>query len=290
MKTRLLFIIAAIFLLASCESLFTIYPTVESMDSTITFTANTESKAETRTSLSYSADENGMYSLTWNRGDEISIYDGTSTGVFSTDDSYSATAEFKQKRGETDKNAAFYTAFYPASITVDNMVLPSQQTYVSNGILDFPMYAYSTDRNLQFKNICGILKISMKTKESTDVSVSSISVSSEKGMSGTFTVADDYSAVVEGDDGVVLNCEEPVRLYNASYQEFNIIVPPGAYEAMKICITTKDGRSINLVANSAVKIDRSSMTHVKVSLGEFAFDSSLEMIPVVDSDVEFTER
>jgi hypothetical protein len=130
----------------------------------------------------------------------------------------------------------------------------------------------------------------MKTKESTDVSVSSISVSSEKGMSGNFTVADDYSAVVDGDDGVVLNCEEPVRLYNASYKEFNIIVPPGAYEAMKICITTKDGRSINLVANGAVKIDRSSMTHVKISLGEFAFDSSLEMVPVVDSDVEFTER
>lgn len=290
MKTRLLFIIAAIFLLASCESLFTIYPTVESMDSTITFTANTESKAETRTSLSYSADENGMYSLTWNRGDEISIYDGTSTGVFSTDDSYSATAEFKQKTGETDKNAASYAAFYPASITVDNMVLPSQQTYISNGILDFPMYAYSTNRNLQFKNICGILKVSVKTKESTDVSVSSINVSSEKGMSGAFTIADDYSAVVEGNDGVILNCEEPVSLYNASYREFNVIVPPAEYETMKICIITGDGRNINLVANGAVKIDRSSMTHVKISLGEFAFDSSLEMVPVVDSDVEFTER
>lgn len=290
MKTRLLFIIAAIFMLASCESLFTIYPTVESVDSTITFTANTESEAETRTSLSYSADENGLYSLTWNKGDEISIYDGTSTSVFSTDDSYSATAEFKQKTGETDKNAASYTAFYPASITVNNMVLPSQQRYVSNGILNFPMYAYSTNRNLQFKNICGILKVSVKTKESTDVSVSSISVSSEKGISGTFTVADDYSAVVDGDDGVVLNCEEPVRLYNASYQEFSIIVPPGAYEAMKICITTKDGRSINLVANGTVNIDRSSITHVKISLGDFAFDSSLEMVPVVDSDVEFTER
>lgn len=290
MKTRLLFIIAAIFMLASCESLFTIYPTVESVDSTITFTANTESEAETRTSLSYSADENGLYSLTWNKGDEISIYDGTSTSVFSTDDSYSATAEFEQQTGETDKNAVSYTAFYPASITVNNMVLPSQQRYVSNGILNFPMYAYSTNRNLQFKNICGILKVSVKTKESTDVSVSSISVSSEKGMSGTFTVADDYSAVVDGDDGVVLNCEEPVRLYNASYQEFSIIVPPGAYETMKICITTKDGRSINLVANGTVKIDRSSMTRVKISLGDFAFDSSLEMVPVVDSDVEFTER
>lgn len=290
MKTRLLFIIAAIFMLASCESLFTIYPAVESVDSTITFTASTENKAETRTSLSYSADENGMYSLTWNRGDEISIYDGTSTAVFSTDDSYSATAEFEHKSGEIDKNATSYTAFYPASITVDNMVLPSQQIYTSHGITNFPMYAYSTSKNLQFKNICGILKLSMKTKESTDVSVSSISVSSEKGMSGTFTIADDYSAVVEGNDGIVLNCEESVRLYNASYQEFNIIVPPGEYEAMRVSVTTKDGRSINLVANNAVKIDRSSMTHVKVSLGEFAFDSSLEMIPVVDSDVEFTER
>ena len=227
------------------ESLFTIYPTVESIDSALTFTASTESKAETRTSLSYSADENGMYSLTWNRGDEISIYDGTSTAVFSTDDSYSATAEFEQKSGEIDKNAAFYTAFYPASITVDNMVLPSQQTYVNKGILDFPMYAYSTSRNLHFKNICGILKVSVKTKESTDVSVSSISVSSEKGMSGTFTVADDYSAVVEGNDGVVLNCEEPVSLYNASYREFNIIVPPAEYETIKICIITGDGGGVS---------------------------------------------
>ena len=168
-------------------------------------------------------------------------------------------------------------------------LLVSEQ-YTSHGITNFPMYAYSASKDLQFKNICGILKVSMKTKESTDVSVSSISVSSEKGMSGTFTIADDYSAVVEGNDGIVLNCEESVRLYNASYQEFNIIVPPGEYEAMRVCVTTKDGRSINLVANNAVKIDRSSMTHVKISLGEFAFDSSLEMVPVVDSDVEFTER
>ena len=290
MKTRLFFIIAAIFMLASCESMFTTYPTVELVDSTFTFTASTESKAETKTSLSYSADENGLYSLTWNRGDEISIYDGVSTAVFSTD-SYSATAEFKQKTGETDKNAASYTAFYPASITIDNMVLPSQQVYTSHGIINFPMYAYSTSRNLHFKNMCGILKISMKTKASTiDVAVSSISVSSEKGMSGSFKVADDYSAIVDGKDGVVLSCDEPVSLYNASYREFNIIVPPAEYETMKISITTKDGKSINLVANGAVKIDRSSMTHVKVSLGEFAFDSSLEMVPVVDSDVEFAER
>lgn len=289
MKTRLLFI-AAIIMLASCDGMVTMEPARVPDKSELTFTASMEKPVETRTSLSYSTDKDNRHTLSWNSGDKISISDGENIAEYSANSGYTSTTSFTPVSGEVSRSAGSYTAFYPSAITPDNMVLPVKQTFVEDGVADFPMYACSESTHLEFKNICGILRISIKAKDASDVKVSSISVSAEKGMSGSFVLDRDCSAVVGGSDGVVLECEKPVNLYTSSYKAFNVILPPGEYESMKVGIRTGNGDDINLEANGTIKIDRSSITHVKISLGEFAFDSSLEMVPVVDSDVEFTER
>ena len=155
MRTKFFFGIAAMILLASCEESFEMETNLEIRNPSEVFTASTESEQSTRTSLSSYTNGDGCYSLYWSEGDAISISDGVSTAVYTTGDSYSSTAEFAKSEGSISNTASQYTAFYPSSITVSNMVLPTTQNYVNDNVENFPMRAVSTDKELAFKNLCG---------------------------------------------------------------------------------------------------------------------------------------
>ena len=241
MRSNFFFGIAAMLLLASCEESFEMETNMEIDNSSEVFTATTESEPSTRTSLSGYTNSDGCYSLYWSEGDAISISDGVSTAVYTTGDSYSSTAEFTKIEGSISNAASQYTAFYPSTITVSNMMLPATQNYVSDNVENFPMCAVSTNKDLAFKNLCGIIRFSLKSEESGQVSISSISLSADKGMSGTFTVDDDNAAVVSGNDGVVLNCADAKTLYTTSTTDFNIVVPQGEYDPLKIKICDAGG-------------------------------------------------
>ena len=290
MRSKFFFGIAAMLLLASCEESFEMETNLEIGNSSEVFTATTESEPSTRTSLSGYTNGDGCYSLYWSKGDAISISDGVRTGVYTTGDSYSSTAKFTKTEGFISNTASQYTAFYPSSITVSNMALPATQNYVSDNVENFPMRAVSTNKDLAFKNLCGIIRFSLKSEESGLVSISSISLSADKGMSGTFTVGDDNAAVVSGSDGVVLNCAEAKTLYTTSTTDFNIIVPQGEYSPLKVKICDADGKEINLVSEGTISVKRSEITRISLTLAKSTFETSLETIPITDSDVDFTER
>lgn len=127
--------------------------------------------------------------------------------------------------GVISKTASQYVAFYPSTIISSNMVLPATQNYVYQNIGNFPMCAVSTNKDLVFKNLCGIIRFSLKSEEFDQIEVSSINLSADNGMSGAFTVGNDNAAVLSGTDGVVLNCAEPEMLYTTSATDFNVIVP-----------------------------------------------------------------
>ena len=290
MRSKFFFGIAAMTLLASCEESFEMETNLEIDNPSEVFTASTESEPSTRTSLSGYTNGDGCYSLYWSEGDAISISDGVSTAVYTTGDSYSSTAEFAKSEGSISNTASQYTAFYPSSITVSNMALPTTQNYVNDNVENFPMRAVSTNKELAFKNLCGIIRFSLKSEESGQVSISSISLSADKGMSGIFTVGDDNVAVVSGIDGVVLNCAEAKMLYTTSTTDFNIIVPQGEYSPLKVNICDADGKEINLVSEGAISVKRSEITRITLTIAKSTFDTSLETIPITDSDVDFTER
>ena len=109
-------------------------------------------------------------------------------------------------------------------------------------------------------------------------------------MSGTFTVSEDNAAVVSENNGVILSCGVPQSLYRSSTTDFNIIVPKGSYNPLKVKITDSDGREINLVSEEAITVKRSEITRITLTLAKSAFETSLETIPITDSDVDFTER
>lgn len=291
MKTRIFFGIMAMTLLASCESVFEFDTTVETTESSeLVFTAVTEGESATRTTLSNYTNEEGAYYLYWSSGDEISISDGVNTAVYTTNDSYSSSAEFVCTGGNVSRTATRYVAFYPSSITTDKMLLPAVQNYVNKNVENFPMRAVSDDKELEFKNLCGILRFSMKTTIGDDLSVSSISLSAEQGLSGAFSVGADNAAVVTGTDGVVLRCADPKSLYSSSAVEFNIVVPQGDYNPLKVKICDAEGNEVNLVSEGTISVKRSQITNVNLTLAKSTFGTSLETIPITNSDVEFSER
>ena len=290
MRTKFFFGIAAMLLFASCEEFFEMETNLEIGNPSEVFIATSESESSTRTSLSGDTNDDGCYSLYWSKGDAISISDGVSTAVYVTGDSNSSTAEFTKSAGSISNAATQYTAFYPSTITVSNMVLPASQNYVSDNVENFPMRAVSTNKDLAFKNLCGIIRFSLKSEESGQVCISSIILSADQGMSGTFTVGEDNAAVVTGTDGVVLTCAEAEQLYATSTTDFNIIVPQGEYNPLMVKICDADGNEVNLVSEDAISVKRSEITRITLTLAKSTFETSLETIPITDSDVDFTER
>lgn len=301
MKIKILFAAMAVASLSfvSCESNIS-----EDMrlDLTLSVPASTTPKFEafveegysgtaTRTALSNSTNSNGNYYLTWEKDDVISITDGTNSALYKTNEC-GTNVMFEKESGCISNNASVYKAFYPSYLTPQNMELPVIQEYVEKGLKDFPMYAESCNTTLRFKNLCGILRVSLKNLDTENsASIKNITVMADgKGLSGRFTIGECGAAVTCGTGNVTLKCTSPVALNSCSATDFNIILPKGEYCGMKMKITAEDDKVVNLKAQGTINIRRSGITKVNVALKPATFTGGLEDITITESDVEFNER
>ena len=296
MKTnRIILLAAAVALLASCTSTFEVYEQNLELGAQATtpstFTASIETGAATKTSLKET--EEG-YALNWSYGDQIKVYSGNTAVLFETTNGYTTQATFSSVDNAFLPIAEKYVAFYPATLDRDNLVLPAKQTWVKNSVSGFPMYAESSTRSLAFRNLCGILRFRLNLKETgSSFAVSSITVfSSEgKGMSGAFSIVNNAAVVSSTNTDVTLECETAVSLYSSSATDFNIYVPAGVYNPLKVKIVASDGVEKNYESDGAVTVNRSGMTSVNLAIGTTSgSDGSTEIIPVTDVDVNFSER
>lgn len=128
----------------------------------------------------------------WEKGDSISIdgklYEALEDGTKTT-----FAAKGQAAGGSTHK------AYFPASLcdAEQKLVLPStiEGDYVE-GQFNMPMYAQSTTKDLAFKNLCGVLKITIKSDEIDKVK--SIKISSQsRALSGRFTVKDNAAVLTD---------------------------------------------------------------------------------------------
>ena len=157
----------------------------------VLFKATIENLAQqSKTSIA----SNGM--MTWRSGDRIVVFYGTSatsmTGqsLLSTT-STGRTAEFTLALGNEPTGGHYY-AVYPANIAGmiyhNSINLPTSQEYhaAEGGKVQFdaPMYAYSNDDQLVFKNLCGVVRITLTTPKA----ISRIVVSANEPLCGQFTV------------------------------------------------------------------------------------------------------
>ena len=161
-----------------------------------------------------------------------------------------------------------FHAYFPAALyDGTTATLPANITEEwADGRFNMPMYAYSEDTNLKFKNLCGVLKITVKSDDLA--SVRSIKVSSSNcATSGAFTVNAEGAAELSTPDDisqtVTVTYTTPVET-TAVGKVFYVPVPAQTYHDLKIRISdgandkfmvTKSGADIVVERNKIYPID-----------------------------------
>lgn len=216
-------------------------------------------KETTRTSLSAS-DE-----VLWSEGDSIVLYTGTLG---------QAGKVFKLVGGAgttlgTFEGEKLTTGTYKAYYEITDLTLPGSQTYVANNVKNNPMYAKVavTDgkaENVQFKNLCGLLELTVK--KSQFEKVRSIVIGADKPMAGQLKVTDNEttfsSTLSTGNQALVLDCGENGVALTESGVKFYFIMPENTYESVRIQISGTDGSVSTKTLKEGMKlqITRSQIT------------------------------
>ncbi|MBQ9892502.1 MAG: hypothetical protein IJM35_05035 [Bacteroidales bacterium] len=236
-----------------------------------TFTATTE--PATKTALSGN-DEQG-YEVNWQNGDQIMIFGAQSTyGVFTTE-STTSSGNFTLTSGSGPKNPD-YRAFYPATLPRNNSYMslqfPATQQYVAGNVAQAPMYAYSSTTNLDFKNLCGIIRLNLSTTQS-GITVSKIILTADQPMSGYFSINNNTATITSSTAaGVTLDCGSGVAI-GSEPTPFYLSVPQRDYTNLRIKVVTTDGARQSKVANKTISVTRSKITPITLSFNNINSDA-----------------
>ncbi len=218
--------LAALATLASCQ---------KEQTSTVQFTATIENAEKTYFNISDRTGNPGL--ITWKERDQVWINDNTFTATPDVDNAQMATLD-----GVAVPTAPYY-AFYPISLsptisttttpTTTTITLPNGQTYYPNNEVRAPMMAKSGNTNLQFKNLCGMLVLTLQAEGRK---IRSIDVEASDYLCGTFTA--EYNngepTLTYLEDGfkiVSLDCGEGVDISTAT--NFYIYLPPNNYSTLR---------------------------------------------------------
>ncbi len=224
------------------------------LDKNSTFTASIEQEF-TRTTLA------STNKVNWEYNDRINI----NGAEYMAEPKNPATkAVFQYMKGELPERTP-YRAIYPANLyTWNGYEFPSILKY-KEGSLNTPMYAESNSEELYFKNICGVLHLSLNGIGK----VARITVSANQNICGPFEV--DYSMtarLVASIDSaefmnyntVTLDCGERGELLDEwNYKDFYIPLPAGEYTGLTITITGTNGAAIEKTTENTVNVQRNSI-------------------------------
>lgn len=248
-------------------------------------TATIEGGEETKTSLT-----SGL-KTSWTAADAIKVFsgtDGTTVSNYATTAGGESSASFAYSSGSA-LGAAPYYAVYPYSDAATftsgttpyiSFVIPKIQSYKENSFAEgqCPMVAYGNTETLNFKNVCGIYKISL----TGSVTIQKLTLSATDKISGNAKVAMDYSgapvSVTMLDDScydIRLDCETGVAL-TSTPTAFYFIVPAGNHIfTLGIEATDSEGKAVAMYKSSpsaGVAVQRS---HIK-PMASFAFTASTD--------------
>ena len=250
-----------------------------------TFQALTENSM-TRTVLGDGDSEVLPHTVYWAPGDAIGITASTAFGKYV----YRGTenVEIADFEGDPMDGDQFY-AIFPYSSTASlrgsvlSLELPAVQRFapLSFGPSDFPMVARSDSRTLEFKNLCGLLKIDLLG----EAVISSITFTAA-GADGTpvkvagaaevdmeYGTAPELVMAPDAETSVTLDCGEGVALSAYEPTPFYIVLPPGTYAEFTVSVKSADGEVMMKVSHDLV-INRSMVR--PVSDVEFVPDKTVD--------------
>ena len=276
----------AIIAIVSCEDRIVVPEVIPSLPvdkAGIVFTATTETAAATKTALS---ENGGNFDVVWRNGDQITIVDGESHVGKYTTTSTTTTADFTYiPESGAEATASPYKAWYPASLyNGGTPTLPATQNYVEENISGAPMYAESSTTTLNFKNICGIIRLNISTTQDGK-KVRKIVLSADQGMSGpisnvtSFSSESPIAATVSGITGVTLDCGTSGVAINGTATPFYITVPANSYTTLKITVITTDGFVQTRTSNKAITVARSQITDLTLPFNSFIIGNLVQYWP-----------
>lgn len=254
-------------------------------------------------------------SVVWSADDRIAVFENGTGTAYQILDSYvgKSSGEFSLVEGLTTgglTDAADVTvAAYPFdeglnmfavsgdTYEISGLAFPAEQTYTPGSFADlsFPMVAVtaSGSRNLSFKNVGGVLKLSL----TGDYAVSSITLAGNSGelLSGTssVTIGKDGIPSVQMDPDtsgqeVTLLCDPAVQLDTETATDFYISIPPTDFEAgFTVTVLDDQGKRYSLEANKKNTVKRSSILAMPESTPE-----SIDEIEITEDtfcSVDFVE-
>lgn len=271
--------VAAALLTVACNKELEDNGNLSSGDNRTVIYALTES-ALTKTALS--GNDTDGYKVVWSEGDRIMIRGNEyvlEDGAGTTGGSF-AGPEIKE-----DDN---YYAWYAMTDKV-NWTLPATQTYSSDNIANAPMCASFMVRDgvaepVEFKNICGLLRLTLKNDNSEKLR--SITISADENMAGAFSITGDAAYIVyNGVNAVTLDCGEEGVMLTPEGKDFYIALPQKNYNGVKMVFTYTSGASLTKTFKSGKTLDitRAQITPAAITVNCLPKDAVQGIFSVSES-------
>lgn len=225
---------------------------------------------------------NSERNILWSKGDQIAIFmDSQAASRFEVTEETAGTSSgdftligTQSGKEDSDKNVAIYPYQNNIECTesslgykVTNLVLPETQNFTNESFANgaFFMAAFSQNRNMNFKNVSGALKLQL-TGDSTIKSIKLEGNDGEKLSGGaTVTVSRDRSVPTiemaeNAATSVTIDCGEGVQLNTAEATSFIFALPPVSFsKGFTITLKTADGKTKTLSTSASNEIIRSTI-------------------------------
>ncbi len=224
---------------------------------------------ETFTKTTLSDVGGGVYDVVWATSDQIRITDGTKDAVYKP--TTAATQSPLSQYSGTEPTGPTFYAYYPSDFfntTTRDFTLPeTRESYTSGAFVGFPMYAQSDNTGLQFKNVCGLLQLSLSGAGSGKIG--KVVVSANEYLSGPMTITEDSGAYKAS----LSSGSKQVSVAFSSYKTLtegvvvNIPLPAGTYTGLTIEVYSNPAGPYyaQKIANTNIEIARSQVTPITLT-------------------------
>ncbi|MBP5536678.1 MAG: hypothetical protein J6X62_07805 [Bacteroidales bacterium] len=214
----------------------------------------------------------GNGSMLWNSGDSIRIYDnaGNCANFVLSAGAGSASGTFDRGSGAAI-GAGPYKAVYPARFYTGSseVTLPNMQRTMDGSLRELPMYATGSGNELQFYNICGVVRFRLTA---SGVRVRGIVVTTNVATNGAATISGSGASTTigtpNGTNTTTLLCETAQDI--TSGHDFYMYLPAGSYSTFDIKLLADDWSSCTKSARTAITVQRGKINTITLRSLTFA--------------------
>jgi len=213
-------------------------------------------------------------SVFWSESDQIAIKDSDGTMCVFTLSSGagSSTGEFTCDEC-TLKTSGNYEAYYPVSIAGGN--LPYQPVFDGKDISYAPMYGSASGTlstlNIAFHNIASILKVNVST-DLSNTALKKIILTSEKGMSGKFSIVDNVAVVDPASVNPLEMICKSAQNIGSTPSTFIFPVPAGTYNNLVVTLVGSNGGTQTLTAKQALTFQCGKVNTINLKANSLILD------------------